>query len=315
MGVRYLDLVNEITVPLPPMPVVRLGPPVLTPLARPLGDATVLIVNSAGVHLRADPPFEFVDDLTCRRIPQSTDPASLRPCHPSPIRRPGRQDVNVVHPYLRLAELAAEGTIGGPSDFHLSTLGAIKQVSRIVTELGPAVAAEAKAAGADLVLVVPLCPACHQAMGILARAVEMAGIPTVSVTGARDITERVRPPRAAYLDFPLGYCLGRPGHPDEQRQIVRDVLALSEQDLEPGEIVDLPYRWPEQGWEDAIVAQYHEERDIVREQRAKEFSPPASSGGGEDEREVGDGHVMDLGHHVALDEVRAVEQMALAGLI
>lgn len=307
MGVRYLDLVNEITAPLPPMPVARLGPPPLIPLARPLSDATVLIVNSAGVHLRSDPPFEFVDDLTCRRIPQSTDPSAVRPCHPSPIRRPGRQDVNVVHPYLRLAELATEGTIGRPSDFHLSTLGAIKQVSRIVTELGPAVAAEAKAAGADLVLVVPLCPACHQAMGILARVIEKAGIPTVSVTGARDITERVRPPRAAYLDFPLGYSLGRPGHPDEQRQIVRDVLALAEQDVEPGGIVDLPYRWPDQGWEEEIVAQYHDERDIVRQQRAKEFAPVATF--------ADDASSAELGRHVALDEVRAVEHMAATGLL
>lgn len=307
-GVRYLDLVNDITAPLPPMPVARLGPPVLAPLRRPLSEATVLIVNSAGVHLRADPPFRFVDDLTCRRLPQSVAPTEVRPCHPSPIRRPGRQDVNVVHPYQRLAELAAAGVIGGPSDFHLSTLGAIKQVTRIVSELGPAVVAEVRAAGADVVLVVPLCPACHQAMGVLSRVVELAGIPTVSVTGARDITERVRPPRAAYLDFPLGYSLGRPFRADEQRQIVADVLALAEGVRTPGEIVDLPYVWPEAGWEDRIVAQYHEERDVVRSQREKEFGPAGegSSGGG------GDGAPR---RHLALEEVQVLERMAAAGLV
>lgn len=311
MGVRYLDLMNEITAPMPPMPVARLGSPPFTPLRRPLREATVLIVNSAGVHLRTDPPFQFVDDLTCRRLSQSVDPTAVRPCHPSPIRRPGRQDVNVVHPYRRLAELADEGVIGRPSDFHLSTLGAIKQVTRIVTELGPAVAAEARAAGADLVLVVPLCPACHQAMGVLARAVELAGIPTVSVTGARDITERVRPPRAAYLDYPLGYCLGRPGQPDEQRAIVREVLALAERAEQPGEIVDLPFTWPEAGWEDGIVAQYHDERDIVRGQRAKEFGPPDGATTGEGEA----GTDAPLGRHLALEEVTALERMAATGLV
>ncbi|MGH9108706.1 MAG: hypothetical protein ACRDY3_04435 [Acidimicrobiales bacterium] len=324
MPVRYLDLMNEITEPLPPMPVVQLGPPTLAPVRCPLREATVLIVNSAGVHLRAEPPFDLVDDLTCRRLPQALAPTTLRPCHPSPIRRPGRQDVNVVHPYQRLAELADEGVLGRPSDFHVSTLGAIKQVTRIVTELGPKVAAEAAAAGADLVLVVPLCPACHQAMGLLARVVELAGIPTVSVTGARDITERVRPPRAAYLDYPLGYCLGRPGMAAEQRAVVSDVLSLSERVQVPGEIVDLPYRWPEPGWEQRIVAQYYEERDIVIGQRSKEFAGAGSPGDvaaaaatpdGPGGRRVAATGTEPLGRHLALEEVQMVEEMAAAGLV
>ncbi|MGH9089168.1 MAG: hypothetical protein ACRDYZ_13845 [Acidimicrobiales bacterium] len=334
MPVRYLDLMNEITAPLPPMPIVQLGAPTLAPMRRPLRESTVLIVSSAGVHVRSDPPFQFVDDLTCRRLDQGLAPTAVRPCHPSPIRRPGRQDINVVHPYQRLAELAAAGSIGRPSPFHLATLGAIKQVTRIVTELGPAVAAEATAAGADLALIVPLCPACHQAMGLLARVVERAGIPTVSVTGARDITERVRPPRAAYLDFPLGYSLGRPGLAEEQRAVVGEVLALSERVSVPGEIVDLPYRWPDEGWQEEVVAHYHEERDIVMGQRTKEFAAGQAAGthAGAAPATVGDelggavpaepaaagGHAVDpaaLGRHLALDEVRTVEDMARAGLV
>ncbi len=295
MPVSYLSVVNEITAPLPPMPVARLGPPPLVPLACPIEEATVLIASSAGVHLRSDPPFGFVDDLTCRRLAQDLDPSTVRPSHPSPIRRPGRQDVNVVHPYERLGELAAEGVIGRPSPFHLSMLGAIKQVTRIVTELGPAVASAAREAGTDLVLVVPLCPACHQAMGLLARVVERAGIPTVSVTGARDVTELVRPPRAAYLDYPLGYSLGRPGDAAEQRAIVREVLELAEADLEPGSIVDLDRRWPEPGWEQEVIDRYRNEADTVRGQREAEFGPD--------------------GRHLALEEVAAVEQMAADGLL
>lgn len=298
MPVHYLELMNEITAPMPPLPMARLGAPPFVPLGRPLSEATVMLVNSAGVHLRADPPFEFVDDLSCRRLAQSAAPTTMRPCHPSPIRRPGRQDVNVVYPYQRLAELAAAGTIGAPSPFHVSTLGAIKQVTRIVTELGPKIAEAVREARADVVMLVPLCPACHQSMGLLARVVEHLGIPTVSVTGARDITERIKPPRAAYLDYPLGYCVGRPGEVEEQRKIVADVLALAESATCPGEIVELPYRWPEQGWENRIAEQYREERDTVRRQRSKEFADDGSEG---------------FGRHVALDEVAAVEAMAADG--
>lgn len=303
MPVRYLYLVNEITAPMPPLPVAELGPPPLAPFDRPLSGSTVMLVSSAGVHVRSNPPFAFVDDLSCRRLEQSLPPASLRPCHPSPIRRPGRQDVNVVHPYQRLAELAADGVVGAPAPFHVSTLGAIKQVTRIVTELGPAVAAAAAGAGADLVMLVPLCPACHHAMGLLARVVERLGTPTVSVTGARDITERVRPPRAAYLDYPLGYCVGRPGEAAEQRAIVADVLSLAERPLRPGAIVDLPYRWPDDGWEQRVELQYREERGTVRNQRMSEFAGGAPGSPGSD----------GLGRHLALEEVEAVEAMASCG--
>jgi hypothetical protein len=148
-----------------------------------------------------------------------------------------------------------------------------------MTELGPAVVAAASEAGAHLVMLVPLCPACHQAMGILARVVERLGTPTVSVTGARDITERVRPPRATYLDYRLGYCVGRPGDAEEQRAIVEDVLSLAERLVRPGEIVDLAYRWPEGGWEQRIVEQYRSERDTVRSQRSKEFAGDGTRGG------------------------------------
>ena len=97
-------------------------------------------------------------------------------------------------------------------------------------------AADARAAGATLVMLVPLCPACHQTIGLLARVFEREGLTTVTVTGARDITERVRPLRAAWLDFPLGNSLGRPNEPEEQRAICLDVLRLATSAAAPGAI-------------------------------------------------------------------------------
>ena len=203
--VNYIDLVNEVTSPLPPIPIARMPLPPWQPLAAPLHESTVMLVSSAGVHLRAEPPFAPVDDLTFRRIPADTDPKLLRPSHPSPIRRPGLMDLNVVHPAQRLAELADQGLIGGVTDHHLAMLGAVKSLVPLVSEMGPAMAADARTAGAGVVMLVPLCPACHQAIALLARVIEREGIPTVTVTGACDITERVRPPRAGFLNFPLGY--------------------------------------------------------------------------------------------------------------
>ncbi len=254
-----------------------------------------MLVSSAGVHFRADPPFAPVDDLTFRTIPAVTPPALLRPSHPSPIRRPGLIDLDVVHPARRLAELAEQGRIGGVTDHHLSMLGAVKSLVPLVTIMGPAMAVDAGSAGADLVLLVPLCPACHQAIGLLARVIERAGIPTVTVTGARDITERVRPPRAGWLDFPLGYSVGRPDEPDEQRAICLDVLRLAVSATIPGDIADLGYSWPEAGWADAIAQQYRDELATVIAQRSHEFNG--------------------AGEHFAADEVAAVEEMSRRGVL
>ena len=106
-------------------------------------------------------------------------------------------------------------------------------------------------------------------MGLVARVLEREGLTTVSLTSARDITERVRPPRAAFLNFPLGNQTGRPNDPEGQRAILRDVLQLAESSNEPGEIRDLPFTWPDPNWEAATIARYQEEARVVLEQRTR----------------------------------------------
>jgi hypothetical protein len=82
--------------------------------------------------------------------------------------------------------------------------------------------------------------------------VEAAGIPTLCMTSALDITRAVNPPRAIFVNFPLGHQAGKPHQPDLQRQIVRDALAAFETIGRPGTIVELPYVWDpdERGWEE-----------------------------------------------------------------
>ena len=111
-------------------------------------------------------------------------------------------------------------------------------------------------------------------MGLVARVLEREGLTTVSLTSAIDITERIRPPRAAFLNFPLGNPTGRPHDPEGQRQILRDVLCLAETAQSPGEIVELPYRWPDPNWEQQTVQGYYDEKHIVRDTRLKnEYDP------------------------------------------
>ena len=100
---------------------------------------------------------------------------------------------------------------------------------------------------------------CHQSVGLMSRAIEEAGIPTLSMTSARDITESVMPPRAVFLNFPLGHETGKPHQPDLQRSIIKDALRAVEILKEPGTIIDLPYRWLEdKDWEEGFLARRQE---------------------------------------------------------
>ena len=87
-------------------------------------------------------------------------------------------------------------------------------------------------------------------MGLVGREIEAAGLPTVSMTSAWDITAVVRPPRSAYVHHPLGHQTGTPGDPEGQRAIVRAALEAGVAIERPGEIVPLPFRWRDDpGWE------------------------------------------------------------------
>ena len=74
---------------------------------------------------------------------------------------------------------------------------------------------------------------CHQSVGLIQSIIEKAGIPTVSVSVLREVTERVGPPRALFVDFPLGYPLGAPQDAALQTQIILAMLALLSEPVPP----------------------------------------------------------------------------------
>jgi D-proline reductase (dithiol) PrdB len=82
-------------------------------------------------------------------------------------------------------------------------------------------------------------------MGLVARVVEKAGIPTVLVSTGRDLTTQVRPPRSIFVNFPTGNPFGRPGDTETQRKILLEALRTAERCDEPGLLIDLPYDWGE----------------------------------------------------------------------
>jgi D-proline reductase (dithiol) PrdB len=67
---------------------------------------------------------------------------------------------------------------------------------------------------------------CHQSVGLVQSIIEKSGIPTVSITLLREVTERIKPPRALAVDRPLGYPLGKPDDALLQKEIILAALAL-----------------------------------------------------------------------------------------
>jgi hypothetical protein len=99
------------------------------------------------------------------------------------------------------------------------------------------------------------------------------------MSNARDITAKIRPPRAVFLNHPLGNAVGRPSEPDQQRAVLRTALGLLESATEPGVIVDLAFRWPDDTCVLKLNEQYEREAGIVLRQRSEgEYDVDPSTG-------------------------------------
>ncbi len=87
-------------------------------------------------------------------------------------------------------------------------------------------------------------------MGLVARAIEAAGIPTVIVMMYKQVADALHAPRIAYARFPFGQPLGEPNNPDQHRVVIEDALHLLTHASEPGIIQPLPYRWRRENYAD-----------------------------------------------------------------
>ena len=83
-------------------------------------------------------------------------------------------------------------------------------------------------------------------MGLIQRAIEAAGIPTVGITLQKEVTRRVKPPRALHLRYPFGHPMGEAFAVRQQRAILVAALRILETGREPGAIVEPGWAWRRQ---------------------------------------------------------------------
>ena len=85
-------------------------------------------------------------------------------------------------------------------------------------------------------------------MGLIARVIEAAGIPTVTIIGLRAIAEKVRPPRTIHLKWPFGHPLGEPVNRAQQLSAIHYALRALYTVSEPGVILEPGWPWRRRGY-------------------------------------------------------------------
>lgn len=101
-------------------------------------------------------------------------------------------------------------------------------------------------------------------MGLVARAIEAAGIPTTSLSIVREVTEKTPPPRALYMRFPFGHALGEVGARNQQFDILLRAFELLFEAEEPGTIRDSGLRWKRESYPDPDLERFRRLGPVAR---------------------------------------------------
>jgi D-proline reductase (dithiol) PrdB len=139
----------------------RVDPVPLARMRKPLAEAKVALVSTAGFVAREQEPFDDArrgGDTSLRVIPDDVDVRTLVDTHRSDsFDHSGmRADANLAFPLDRLHELARDGVIGATNKRHLSFMGSITAPGRLVAESAPRGAEMLAADGVDAALLVPV---------------------------------------------------------------------------------------------------------------------------------------------------------------
>lgn len=132
--------------------------PAFASLRRPLAEARVALLTSAGAYRAGDVPFDVEDphgDPSFRIIPGDVDPAELRFAHAHYDTARAESDPNVVLPLVPLRDLVADGVVGAAAPRHVGMMGFNPDPRRLVAESAPQVAELLAADGVDVVVLSP----------------------------------------------------------------------------------------------------------------------------------------------------------------
>lgn len=208
-----------------------------TPARRALPMLNLALICSAGAYIDGTEPFATDSpsgDVSFREIPVEVEAEDLRFAARGYDPTAVLQDANAQLPVERLFEFERNGIIGQLNPVFWSFCGFIPDAGMLADELAPRLVERVRLYEVQAALLVPASRLCHQSVGLVARAIEAAGIPTMTLAVVKDVVESVRPPRVALYDGEFGCVAGKPNWPEHQRRILDEALRLIEPTDQPG---------------------------------------------------------------------------------
>ena len=201
------------------------------PARRALPMLNLALISSAGAYIDGTTPFDngsSAGDLSFREIPIEVEQTDLRFAARGYDPRAVDEDMNAQVPVARLLEFEQNGIIGQLNPVFWSFCGFIPDAAMLAEELVPKLVQRVQRYEVQAALLVPASALCHQSVGLVARALELSGVPTMTLAVLKDVVESVRPPRVALHAGDLGAVSGAPNFPEHQRRILDESLRLIE---------------------------------------------------------------------------------------
>lgn len=195
------------------------------------------LISSAGAYIDGTDPFDTDSrdgDTNFREIPIEVGAEDLKYAAKGYDPAAVREDRNAQIPIERLLEYQANAVIGNLNNVWWSLSSYIPNAVSVAREMAPQIAERLLRYDAQAALLIPASRLCHQTLGIVARAIELRGIPTILLSVDRGMTDLVRPPRTAYYVGEFGSVAGKPGWKQYQHRVLDESLRWIETFDQPG---------------------------------------------------------------------------------
>jgi D-proline reductase (dithiol) PrdB len=198
-----------------------------TPARRALPMLNLALISTAGAYIDGTEPFDTAardGDPNFREIPIEVEAEDLRYAARGYDPATVLEDRNAQIPIDRLLEHQANGVIGSLNSVWWSLNGFIPNARLVADQIAPRMVERLHRYEVQAALLIPASRLCHQTAAILARGIEIAGIPTMMIAVDRAIADSVRPPRFGYYNGELGSVAGKPNWKEYQIRVLEEPL-------------------------------------------------------------------------------------------
>lgn len=204
---------------------------------RALPMLNLALISSAGAFIDGTQAFDIESrdgDAGYREIPVEVEAGDLKFAARGYDDTAINEDMNSQIPVDRLLEYEENAVIGRLNQVWWSVSGFMPNASMAANELAPKLVERLERYEVQAALLIPASRLCHQTLGIAARAIEQANIPTIMISVDKKLTGSLRPPRTAYYEGEFGAVAGKPNWPEYQLRVLDETLRWIETFDQPG---------------------------------------------------------------------------------